>query len=133
VARSAEETYGIATDFQTYVNFIPALKAVEVLDPDPAQPKVSFRIEAPFQDIKYTSQYRLEPPGRVSWDMVESNVLKGNSGFWSIESAGEGACRVTYSMKTELPVWLKFAVSQDAFAREIGKTVERFKEYVEKS
>lgn len=131
VERSAEDTYALALDFRAYRNFVPALKDVEVAGGE--EPEVTFTIDAPLGDIRYTVRYTLDPPGSITWDMVSSNVLKGQKGHWRIEPAGPDRARVTYHMDTRLPAYLSWAVTDKAYAEQIGKTVQRFKAYAESS
>jgi len=131
VGRSAEKAFALALDFKSYRKFIPALKDVEVDNGDSEKPVVTFTLTAPAGDIRYTVRYTVEEPRRITWEMLESNVLKGNSGHWIIEAAGEDRASVTYSMTTKLPVWLSWAITDKAYAEQIGKTVGQFKKYLE--
>jgi ribosome-associated toxin RatA of RatAB toxin-antitoxin module len=126
-----EACYGKAVDFAGYSNFIPALKDVDVARADARGAEVTFRIEAPLGEIRYTLRYEMEAPRSIRYEMTESNILKNVSGFWEISSAGEGKSRVTYSMSTTFPTYLAWAVTDKAYAEQIGKTVRRFKEWAE--
>ncbi len=133
VDRPAGECFRVAQDFKAYRNFIPALKSVEVDLSDAIKPVVTFSIEAPLGDITYKVRYEIQGEGRMSWAMIESNVLKANSGYWAIEPSAGGKSSVTYSMSAAFPAWIAWAVPQSKFEEQIGKTVKRFKAYVENS
>jgi ribosome-associated toxin RatA of RatAB toxin-antitoxin module len=126
-----EDCYAKAVDFAGYTNFIPALKNVDVQRQDDREAEVTFRIEAPLGEIRYTLRYKMEPPRSIRYEMTESNILKKVSGFWEISAAGEGKANVTYSMSTTFPTYLAWAVTDKAYAEQIGKTVRRFKEWAE--
>jgi ribosome-associated toxin RatA of RatAB toxin-antitoxin module len=131
VALPRDRCFEKACDFKAYPRFIPALKSVDVDASDASAPLVTLRLDVPLGEINYTCRYEIRPPGEVSWKMLESNVLKDNHGSWKFEPAGEERCRVTYAMSTKFPVWLAWAVTQEKFAEEIGKTVRRFKAFAE--
>lgn len=126
------ECFAIARDFKTYRNFIHALKAVEVEDGSGKNPVVSFSLEAPLGDITYKVKYEIESDRRMSWTMIESNVLKATSGYWAVEPSAESKSKVTYSMSASFPAWIAWAVTQSKFEEMIGKTVRKFKQYAER-
>ena len=93
---------------------------------------VTFHLEAPLGEIVYTVRYTIDGPENTTWELVKSNVLKDNRGQWKIVPGPDGGSTVTYGMSTRLPAWMAWAVTDAAYAREIGKTVQRFKAYAEK-
>lgn len=102
VPASAEELFGLATDFETYPDWNPNIKEtrVEEVDADGRPSKVWFKVDAKIRQLSYTLAYDYsEAPTSFSWTLVDGDVkeLEGSYTFDEFDDVTE----VRYELKIE--------------------------------
>jgi carbon monoxide dehydrogenase subunit G len=118
------------TDFPGYGRVIPEIREAVVEQQGEESMEVRFLLSIPLRQVTYRLRYALQAPDRLAWEMIESNTLTENGGEWILKPEGEGT-HVTYRQRVSFPAWMAWAVSDAAFAREMEKTLERFRETIE--
>src|SRR4051812_17737319 len=97
-----EKCFAVIRDYEKYAEFLPELKGVKMLERKPAEAKVSYELDLQIKRLKYTLQHREEAPKKMTWSLVEGEVLKENTGSWVLEDTGGGQTRATYSIEIRL-------------------------------
>ena len=102
VKATAEELFDIATDFGTYPDWNPQIKATEVkeTDEDGRASHVWFKIDAKIKVLSYTLEYDYgDAPRSFSWDLVDGDVkvLRGSYTFDEFDDVTE----VQYEMEID--------------------------------
>jgi ribosome-associated toxin RatA of RatAB toxin-antitoxin module len=102
VAATAEEIFEVATDFETYPEWNPSIKQVEVKERDSngLATKVWMEVDAKLRVVAYTLEYDYsEAPESFSWKLLDGDVkeLEGSYVFDEFEDVTE----VTYEMKVD--------------------------------
>jgi ribosome-associated toxin RatA of RatAB toxin-antitoxin module len=98
------EIMAVVADFEAYPDWVANLEEVEVLARDRRGrgTRVAFRLGTPWGEQAYTLAYRYRPrDAGVDWTYVEG-TLRDLAGSYALESAGNGATRVTYRLQVEL-------------------------------
>jgi hypothetical protein len=72
-----------------------------------------------------------ERPNRVSWTFVQGEVMKDNVGAWTLEAAGEGKTRATYSIEMRLGPLVPKAIVNTLVDASLPKMLEAFKKRAE--
>ncbi|MHB8418031.1 MAG: type II toxin-antitoxin system RatA family toxin [Myxococcales bacterium] len=131
VAVPPEKLWSVISDYEKYPQFIPEMRAVRVLETKGNVQRVSFEIEIAVLAFKRRVHYTLEftntPPLRVRWRLIESDLIKGNDGGWTLEAAGEGKTRATYQIELRLGPLVPKAVSNFLAEQSLPKLLEQFK------
>ncbi len=105
--------------FETYPAWMPAFRAVEVLERDGEGRAVlvEFRIDAKLREVRYVLRHRLERPHAISWDYVEGDARDVDGG-WRFEDEGDGRTRCTYRVSFDvggfIPGSVKRALAEQA-------------------
>lgn len=119
VAASASRCYEIAIDFERYPEWARDVKEANVLERD-AQgraTKVEYRASALGRSTHYALAYDYsQAPERLSWTLVEGDIMRAIDGAYSFRSEGDGT-DITYSLKIELIVPLPGFVKRRAEVR----------------
>jgi len=116
--------------FDTYPDWMPAFRAVEVLERD-AEGRgvlVEFRIDAKLREVRYILRHHLDAPRRISWDYVEGDA-KDVEGEWRFEDAGDGRTRCTYAVSFDVggfvPSSVKRALAEQAVRSSLSALAKR--------
>jgi carbon monoxide dehydrogenase subunit G len=120
----------VITDFPSYHAIVPEFKEAVVESRGEGTARVRFALALPVRTVSYRLDYTFAPPGRLSWTLAGSDLLKANEGEWILEEAG-GRTRVTYVHRTEFPAWIAWAVGAAAYEREMEKTLQKFRDRIE--
>jgi ribosome-associated toxin RatA of RatAB toxin-antitoxin module len=119
VAASPSRCYDIAIDFERYPEWARDVKEASVLERD-AQgraTKVEYRASALGRSTHYTLAYDYsQAPERLSWTLVEGDIMRVIDGAYSFEPEGTGT-NITYSLQIELIVPLPGFVKRRAEVR----------------
>jgi ribosome-associated toxin RatA of RatAB toxin-antitoxin module len=102
IEAGASDIFEVATDFESYPDWQPNFKKVEVkaTDDEGRPTEVFFEVDARVRKVKYTLEYDYsKAPGSFSWDLVEGDVkkLKGSYAFDEQDDVTE----VTYQLQID--------------------------------
>jgi uncharacterized membrane protein len=102
IEASAEEIFGVATDFEAYPEWNANIKQVEVKETDEEgrASLVWYEVDAKIKVVKYTLEYDYsEAPNGFSWDLVDGDVKKLNGSYFFDEF--EDVTEVSYEMEID--------------------------------
>jgi uncharacterized membrane protein len=107
VEATPHECFEALVDYESFPAWQRAVRATEVLsrDADGRGKEVAFEINAKGRAIRYTLDYRYEPPSLVTWRYVEGDV-KDADGELVLEDRGDGTTLATYALRIDPAVWL---------------------------
>ena len=114
-----EKCFAIASDFENYPQWASDIKEVTVLERDAngRALKVEYRASALGRSTHYTLTYDYsEAPQRLSWSLVEGDIMRAIKGAYTFEAVVEGT-RATYEMAVELVIPLPGFVKRRAEVR----------------
>src|SRR5262245_51621122 len=99
IAVPPERLWDVITDWERYPEFLPELKDVKVHEASHDAYEVSHTV-ALIKRISYRLRFRADPPRGLTWELVDSNLLKKNSGAWVLRPEGPGGAstRATYEV-----------------------------------
>ena len=102
-----EQCFDALVAFETYPEWQRAVRSTEVIDrhDDGRGRRVAFEIDARIRTVRYTLDYRYEPPHLIAWDYVEGDV-RDVDGELVLENRGDGTTLATYSLALDAGVWL---------------------------
>ena len=99
VAASPSEAFRVLSDVEHMAEFMPSLKACEVLER--AGNTVVLRMTSDAGDLVQRRVH--QPPGSIRWTLVSSPVLRRMHGSWHVAPEASG-CRLTYRVVVESAV-----------------------------
>jgi coenzyme Q-binding protein COQ10 len=65
------------------------------------QVDVHYKVDL-IKSIKYSLRMTEERPAKVTWSFIEGEFMKDNKGTWTLEPAGDGQTKATYSIEIAL-------------------------------
>ena len=83
-------------------------------------------------EVKYTLRLTESAPNRVSWTLVDGQMMKSNEGSWVLEAVSPSATRATYTIEVALKGLVPKSVSTGLIDSTLPKTMEAFKARAEK-
>ncbi len=126
-----EKLWDVISDYEKYPSFIPEMRHVRILETKGNVQRVAFEIElvvlAFTRKVHYTLEFTNSPPEKVRWHLVESDMVKGNDGGWTLEPAGEGKTKATYQIELRLGPLVPKAVANFLAEQSLPKLLEQFK------
>ena len=126
-----EKVFRVVTDYERYAEFLPEVKRVSTSERSGNRVKVHYEVEV-IKRIRYTVQLIEEPPHRVSWTLVEGEVMRDNRGSWLLETSGEGKkTQATYSIEMALGPLVPKAIVKALVETSLPKMLEAFKKRAE--
>jgi ribosome-associated toxin RatA of RatAB toxin-antitoxin module len=102
---SPSAVMGVIADFPAYPEWAQGMKEVDVLQEGPQGRalQVHFELEAsPIRD-SYVLEYDWQGDERVSWHLVEGNMLKAMQGAYILRTIDE-ATEVTYRLAVDVAI-----------------------------
>lgn len=98
---SVEDCWAVLADFERWPEWQPAVERVEVVERSEGGALVAFEADAKVRRLHYRARYVLEPPARMTWELVDGDV-KAGGGEFRLEALGERRTRATYRLGVEL-------------------------------
>jgi uncharacterized membrane protein len=121
-----EKCVGVVLDFEAYPQWAKDVKMAKVraLDDQGRATEVEFRASALGRSTHYTLKYDYsEAPQRVSWRLVEGDIMRSLHGAYSF-LAVDGGTQVFYELDIELVIPLPGFVKRRAEARILDSVKE---------
>jgi len=127
-----ERFWDVLTDFEHYPEFLPELKEITVHAAAHDGYEVSHTV-ALIKRIQYRLKFRADPPRGLTWELVESNLLKKNSGAWTLrpEGAAGQSTRATYEVDLEVGQYVPKAIVTKLITVSLPRMLAQFKERAE--
>jgi ribosome-associated toxin RatA of RatAB toxin-antitoxin module len=125
-----EKIFQVITDYDRYAEFLPEVRRISTSDRKGNEVKVHYEIDV-VKTIKYTLKMDEQPPHRVQWSFVQGEFMKDNRGSWTLESAGEGKTKATYSIEMKLGALVPNAIVKALVETSLPKMLEAFKKRAE--
>lgn len=130
-----DKFYAVISDYESYSKFIPEMRSVKILKTSGNVQQVAFEIEiqvlAFTKVVGYTLEFTNSPPDRIRWRLLESSILKGNDGGWTLKPSGEGKTDATYQIELKFGPLVPKAVSGFLAEQSLPKLLSQFKNRAE--
>lgn len=98
-----ETFYKVVTDYESYSEFVEGVSKVNIQE----QSKTKLVVEYSLNLIK-TFHYTLETKqelkaksAKVSWKLIESDLMKVNNGSWTLKAISDEETEVSYDIEVE--------------------------------
>lgn len=96
-----DELFDVLTDYASYPEFVPSVKAAKVKPADGGKKDVEYELDLGIKKIRYTLRHVEERPKRISWSLVGGDMMKVSNGSWDLEDQG-GKTRATYTVEIQI-------------------------------
>ena len=100
VDATAEELMAIVSDLESYPDWLPDVKGVEVLGTDSeGRPTAStMTVDVTIKEVTYTLDYEYDGVERMSWTSRPGGDVKSIIGSYAFEINDDGGTTVTYDL-----------------------------------
>lgn len=134
IKASADDIFAVAIDFDTYPEWNPAIKRVEVKERDESgrPSRVWFEVDARLKTVTYTLAYDYSnAPTSFSWNLVDGDV-KELRGSYTFEDYG-GDTETTYEMAIDPGFKVPGILKRQAEKQIVKSALEDLKKRVEQA
>lgn len=126
-----EVAFDTICDFATYPKFLDGMKNVNVLDESDSTTVVEFTLDL-FKRFVYTLELTKQPPAKLSWKLVEADMMKKNVGSWKLTKKKANLTQAEYSIDIDFKIWVPGPISDFLVNSSIPATLASFKKEIEK-
>ena len=100
VDATAEELMAIVADLESYPDWLPDVKAVEVLesDSDGRPTAAAMTVDVTVREVSYTLEYEYDGLERMSWVSRPGGDVKHIEGSYTFEINDDGGTTVVYDL-----------------------------------
>ncbi|HRK02934.1 MAG TPA: SRPBCC family protein [Oligoflexia bacterium] len=123
---SAAALWKTITNYEGYSQFVDGVKSVQVLSRAGGNARVQYNIELLGKTITYTLDHVEVPEKEMTWQLVESNVMKANDGGWTIKDLGSGRVSVTYRLALEFKIFVPGMILNGLVKNMLPRMMESF-------
>lgn len=133
IEATAEEIFGVTTDFEAYPDWNANIKSVAVKEADEEgrATKVWFEVDAKLKVVRYTLEYDYtDAPESFSWDLLDGDVteLSGSYSFDEFDDVTEVTYETSIDPGFPVPGLIKRQAQKQiakAALKDLKKRVER--------
>jgi len=100
---SLEAFYHVVTDYESYSDFVDGVSDVNIQEKGKNKLVVEYSLNLikTFHYVLETKQEMKAKSAKVSWKLVESDLMKVNNGAWTMKVISENELEVTYDIEVE--------------------------------
>lgn len=103
---SKDAFFDTIVKYEDYPQFVTGCKKIEVERKAPGQSRVTYHVNL-MKDLWYKLDHVEDrEKGVVTWKLVDSDLLKGNAGTWTLKDLGNGQCEVKYEIEIDFKIWV---------------------------
>lgn len=105
VSASPDEVMDVIVDLASYPEWADGVKRVDVHETDDEGRPVeaTFEVDAQVQRVTYRLRYTHEV-NRLSWRLIDSNVLTQLDGIYDLQDRGGGTTEVEYIIEADISI-----------------------------
>lgn len=105
VSASPDEVMDVIVDLGSYPEWADGVKHVEIHETDDEGRPVeaTFEVDAQVQRVTYRLRYTHET-NRLSWRLIDSNVLTQLDGIYDLQDRGSGTTEVEYVIEADISI-----------------------------
>lgn len=129
-----ERCWEVATDFESYPQWARDVKEARVVERDDEgrAVDVAYRAAGLGRSVRYTLRYDYsEAPERLSWKLVDSDLLRQLDGTYEFTPAAGSTTNATYHLTADLRLPLPGFVKRRAEKMIMSTALESLREAVE--
>ncbi len=121
-----DRIWEVIIDYQKYPEFVDGAHKVTIHGREPGKVRVEYGIQLLGKDITYTLDHFENGPGEMRWALIESNILKGNTGSWKLKDLGGTRTEVTYSLGLDFKIYVPGMILNGLVKSSLPKMLESF-------
>lgn len=98
-----ETFYKVITDYEAYSEFVDGVSEVKILEKSKTKLVVEYSLNL-IKTFHYTLETKQEikaKTAKVSWKLVDSDLMKVNNGSWSLKAISDDETEVSYDIEVE--------------------------------
>ncbi|MBW1879900.1 MAG: SRPBCC family protein [Deltaproteobacteria bacterium] len=122
--------FGVIADYEKYPEFLNDMAGARVIESGDGFTVAEFTLNL-IKTVRYTIRLTETPPERVSWTLIESNLLKVNNGGWTLEALPGDRTRATYRLEVTIGRFVPKMISNRLTGKTLPATLKAFKERAE--
>ena len=125
-----EDVFNAIGMYDKYPEYIPGVTSIEVLPAKAAGSKCRVRYELNLiKTFYYVLNMYEEKPGRIWWDLEESNIMKVSNGSWQLTADGDKT-KAIYSLEIKFRGLIPSAVTDKIAKTNLPGTMEGFQRLI---
>lgn len=102
-----DKFFAAVAAYENYPQFVTGCKKIEVERKAPGQARVKYSVNMLGKDLWYLLEHTEDAAsGTLTWKLIESDLLKVDSGTWTLRDLGDGRTEVTYAIEIEFKIWI---------------------------
>jgi len=122
--------FGVIADYEKYPEFVKDVGAARVIERGDGYTIAEFTLNL-IKTVRYTIRLTETPPERVSWTLIESNLLKSNDGSWTLEALPGDRTRATYRLEVGIGRFVPQMITNSLTGKTLPATLKAYKERAE--
>ena len=126
-----ESCFDVICDFKNYTKFLDGMKKVKVITQSKEKAQVEFTLDL-FKRITYTLDMKMDAPGSVIWDLANADLMKKNSGSWTLTKKSAKKTKAEYKIDIDFTIWVPGPIADFLVDSSVPATLESFKKEIEK-
>jgi len=99
-----KKLYQTIIDVENYPNFVSGVHGIKVLKKSTDTLKVEYQLNI-LKSFKYIIEMKLIPEVTVSWQLLEGDIFKKNTGSWSLKPINAEQTEATYSLDVDFKIF----------------------------
>ena len=134
ITATPQQIMEIIADFEAYPQWTGAVKEAKVLRTAGAHGRAEemrFVLDAGAIKDTYTLEYDWDGARRVSWTLVEAEILKAMTGSYRLDGSPDGTTRVTYQLAVDVKIPMLGMIKRKAEKVIIDTALKELKKRVE--
>ena len=132
---NAKPTTVMATiaDIANYPTWVGQIEQTEILEvgPDGRPTRARFLVNAVIAKDEFVTDYTWHGDDRVSWALVEGEMMSAQDGSYTLRDVGDGQTEVTYDLTVELKVKIPGMLRRKIQSGIIDAALKDLKKHVE--
>jgi ribosome-associated toxin RatA of RatAB toxin-antitoxin module len=120
-------------DIANYPTWVGQIEQTEILDvgPDGRPTRARIRVNAVIAKDEFVTDYTWHGDDKVSWSLVEGEMMSAQDGSYTLRDLGEGQTEVTYDLTVELKVKIPGLLRRKIQSGIIDAALKDLKKHVE--
>lgn len=122
-----KKLYETIIDVQSYPDFVSGVHGIKILSKDETSMKVEYQLNI-LKSFKYIIEMKFNPDSQVSWQLLEGDIFKKNTGSWSLKEINAEQTEATYTLDVDFKIFAPSMIVSKLVGSNLPQMLDAFEQ-----
>lgn len=122
-----KKLYQTIIDVESYPNFVTGVHGIKILEKNADTLKVEYKLNI-LKSFTYVIEMKLTPETSVTWQLLEGDIFKKNTGSWLLKAINADQTEATYTLDVDFKIFAPSMIVSKLVGSNLPQMLDAFEQ-----